>query len=228
MTEQQLETPVSCNPTLFTPSLRVVGSVVATTSDVSIANETMLFSADPKFARKNGGPLTRMALDALHDVLHGEILEGYHWVIDTRSTMLMPGMWPAIPGWHCDGVQRPKYGDQPAMSLMNPKIRHYTCTIATNPEVSRTQFITASVEVPVDPTAVWGSVDRYLNDAAGLGKLSMAHGELLEFTQPTLHRATASPARGWRWWFRMSEYHNPALNQIRNQVQVYSDPHAGW
>ncbi len=60
-----------------------------------LKSEPMLFRATREFARFVGGPLTKAFLNAL---------DWEDCLIDSRVHMLMPGMYPCIPGWHHDDV----------------------------------------------------------------------------------------------------------------------------
>lgn len=70
--------------------------------DAEIRDTPSLFNASLEDALRYGGELTRAALSAMS--IPGD---RKHIIVDTKTHMLMPGMWPAIPGWHTDGVPRP-------------------------------------------------------------------------------------------------------------------------
>lgn len=211
----------------FSGQFHVVGAVPPLTTDSAIEAEPMLFSASPDFAYEKGGSLTRSVLDVLWKTHRGAIKKGYHWVIDTRSHMLMPEMIPAIPGWHCDGVMRPNDGNgQPDLNLMDPRVRHFTCHVATNIDVSRTEFLWQPFASVIDEKRVWGSLNVDIEKEKPTTHHS-DHGAVVMFGQDVPHRATPSHARGWRWWFRMSEYDKAPINKIRHQVQVYATD-KGW
>lgn len=104
----------------FIPAIRNVGIGAGRASAEDIHDEPMLYRASWKFASEMGGALTQGVM---------ELLEADPWIaaarmadipiaIDTRSHMLMRGMWPAIPGWHCDGLERQgRYGQPISMRL---------------------------------------------------------------------------------------------------------------
>src|ERR1700749_4013133 len=77
-------------------------SFAATVPNEVLKNEPMFFNSDLNFAYEAGGPATRSFIDALPDGWKAEPA-----VIDTRVHMLMPGWFPAIPGFHHDDVPRP-------------------------------------------------------------------------------------------------------------------------
>jgi hypothetical protein len=210
----------------FTPTIEVVCKLNGVIDQNIIDDEPMLFSASPDFALNAGGPLTRNAIEHIARFIKSS-RSGKHWVIDTRSHMLMPGMYPAIGGWHCDAVSRSSYTAQPDLSKMDDA-NHFVMTLSTHEDgVSNTEFICEELTFNnIDKDRVWGSISRQVGD---LGKrVKIADGEMVRFTSSTLHRATAATRRGWRWFIRCSEYEFPPQNKIRKQVQVYTDIQGGW
>lgn len=199
-------------------------------SQTLIIAEPLLYSASLEFAACYGGPLTRAVLRKLPN---WDPPNGFHWVVDTRTHMLMPGQYPAIPGWHCDGVPRGNYTAQPDLNQLRDDVWHVVAHVSTHPEgVSNTQFITEPYEIDCDESRVWASVHEHLKrtDVELSGSvLTPGDGAITRFKMPTLHRATPAKHRGWRWWFRASMYYNRPVNQIRNHVQVYTvGDGAGW
>lgn len=191
-----------------------------------IANEPMLFSASIEFARQGGGPLTQEALDAVERLYTPE--QGRWPVIDTRVHMLMPGMVPAIPGWHCDAVPRPQSEGQPEPALSRGVTDHWTVTIASpGLEGARTEFLRESVEVSYEAARVWGSVHEAVEEVDP-ETLHAPHGVVMAFSDRHLHRATKATTKGWRFFFRLSRYHSRPRNLIRKQVQVYMPEAVGW
>lgn len=210
---------------LFTPNIEVVGHINPTASIEQIESEVMLYSASLAFAREHGGPLTQSVLD----VIENKLDPNKHYVIDTKSVMLMPGMYPAIPGWHCDGVIRHNQFAQPDLEKINTEIQHWAVLVSSHYEgTSNTEFLTEPVVVHCEQDRVWGSTNEYLEKFRGLPTLLAKDGEIIQFSQPTLHRAKPAINKGWRFFFRLSEYHMPPLNKIRHQVQVYAAISSGW
>ena len=196
------------------------------------ANETMLFSADYNFARSSGGPMTQAALDALeaaHPSLHLEAANApdLTGIIDTRVHMLMPGMIPAIGGWHCDAVPRPGgvFEDQPDPRMYDERVTHYTVTMAQGP-TSSTAFLKEAVEVHLPPgERVWTAMHKAIAEKPRTVFYG-AHSSVVKFDLGTPHKATVTITPGWRFFFRYSLYKSTPRNQIRRQVQVYI-PHEG-
>lgn len=222
----------------FTPNIKTITKVSGVVDRNVIHTEPMFFGADPEFARLSGGPLTKLAINLLEN--SGELnkakefceVYGKFLVVDTRSHMLMPGMYPAIPGWHCDAYPRPKYGAQPDLKTANEETPHYVLHLSDQKDgVSNTKFLTEEITVNIDPEAVWKSVhDRVNNFVRDFPSLifTVEDGQLIKFLQPTIHSASACHQKGWRWWFRLSCYHSPPQNSIRKQVQVYYTEGGGW
>ena len=194
-----------------------------------ISEEPMVFAADYKFAVNNGGDLTRevvaqLARDNFLDKSPDP--EFPHLRIHTRVHMLMPGMYPAIPGWHCDGVPRGDYTAQPDMDKASDRGLHASVFISTTPGLAPTEFLKGDVSVNFDPEDVWGTVDSGLRSAQIIPSVPY-DGQIVAFTGQTLHRCTAAVTRGWRFFLRASWGDQPAKNKIRNQVQVYTSA-GGW
>lgn len=229
--EQQEQDPEAI---LFQPDIRHLTSGVAYTPSVQeLHDEPMLFSADWQFALDNGGPLTRMILDAIKqdpESMYKILNSKYNLVIDTRVHMLMKGMLPAIGGWHGDDVQRSEKYSQPNIIDHDQDIRHWVCLLCSAPEgVSETEYCLDPVKVPVDQERVWGSVNEHLEGLGNnLNTYRQEYGVVTEFDQRTLHRATPCHNPGWRMFFRLSLTYREPQNQIRRQVQVYLPNVEGW
>jgi hypothetical protein len=218
----------------FTPNIKTVGKLEIPVRDThEIKNEPMIFSGDPNFAHHQGGPLTK---EILRKVLKDEMYlavamfaneNDFHTVIDTRVTMTMPGMYPSIPGWHCDDVPRGKSHGQPVLHGINPFVQHFMVILSDQEDaVSCTEFVTEPFEVDADLANVWGSVDRAVErDKPKTGFLSQ--GEIIRFNQEAIHRASITKTAGWRYFFRASVTHRKPANEIRKQVQVYASAN-GW
>ena len=214
----------------FIPKCRLIREeqFVATTEEIEM--EPMLYGASWNYARDHGGMLTQRVLNDIEQhvvkLIESHALKGYHPVIDTKSVMLMPGQFPCIPGWHCDGVIRKDANSQPNLATLNEDIQHFVCTLSTKIDLAPMLYLVDPLEVEFDKNAVWSSVNRYLGTVAT--QKSLNSGQILQFNRSTLHRGTAAKARGWRYFFRLSFYHMPAMNRIRNQVQVYLTDERGW
>lgn len=97
-----------------------------------IKNEPMLFSCDCIHARRLGGPITHAFLDSLPT----DWLLADDFVVDSRVHMLMPGWFPAIPGYHHDDVPRSREDGQP--DYIAPAYRSEHVMMLVNAEVCPT------------------------------------------------------------------------------------------
>lgn len=211
----------------------------------AIRDEPMLYSATVGFAYQHGGPLTEVILDALETQRPRQVVNRVP-VIDTRVHMLMPGQYPAIPGWHCDDVPRRNSleggNGQPELLESSGEELHYVCTVSdtcdfldsgghggTGP--SRTEFLVnpVTVEVPGKSDHVWKDVHEAV-EATKPEIFQARHQRIYGFSQQHLHRAPRTTCRNWRFFFRLSymrddQHRRP---EVRKQVQVYTTEGGGW
>lgn len=200
-----------------------LGAELQLRSTNEVKNEPMLFNCDPDFARQHGGPLTREFLDAL---------TAEPDVIDTRVHMLMPGWFPAIPGFHHDDVPRPD-GGQPDYDTAEYRSQHAFALVGD--EVSCTQFALGVTQFPrpaADEIAykVWHPmVDKMIADGQLEAWTAPMH-RIVYFNDRAWHQAVPATAPGWRWFARASwNTDRKPSNEVRAQVQVYlENPMEGW
>lgn len=210
----------------FVPNVKVVGRIEPLASIETIFAEPMLWSASLEFARAHGGPLTQKVLDVLEPEMP-EIdaivrANGRYACIDTESQDLMEGQFPSIPGWHCDvmSVKRPNDGEAEAQIVRDTVV--YTCFASTNPEgVSQTLFAAEPLTLEVDTDHVWNSVHRGAERFL-LHREKARDGDVIRFDGNTLHRTSECHRNGWRYFFRLTVYHKPPRNVIKNRVQIYT------
>jgi len=216
----------------FRPDIMVIKPRVSIRKIETIMEEPMLYSASLEFARKNGGKLTNRVLDDIDSYLTKDISyhanKGYHPVIDTKVTMLKKGWYPSIPGYHCDNVPRGSRFNQPDMSELYNKVFHYVSSISSDNELCPTKFVDEIVDVDIIKSQVWKSVDKALNEDKELLTLDLKSGQIARFSRETLHTCSPAHKDGWRFFFRLSFMATPAKNEIRNQVQIYTDINQGW
>lgn len=217
-----------------------IGTVTETFDQGQFADETMLFSADPNYASFHGGPITKAVLNYLDQFYLDE--KNSHKahspkfpvpIIDTRVHMLMPGMFPAIPGWHLDHTPRNAHNGQPVPEKADEDQKSIVVILATDPNVSRCEYLHApyGLDIPYDPERVWGSINEYIENAReGLSLLSPPESQIILLSGQCLHRATACKVRGWRYFLRLSWFpqETKPQNKIRRQVQVYTTEQTGW
>ena len=219
----------------FTPNIKTVkefDDMELYLNTKYVKNEPMIYSGSPDFAHKNSGPITKRILSDL--LSHPMFIavqtfapDNFSTVIDTRVTMTMPGMYPSIPGWHCDDVPRSSSHDQPVLHSVNPLVQHFMVLLSDQEDaVSCTEFVSDPFDVNVDLANVWNSVDKAVNEQKPKTGF-LKQGELIRFNQEAIHRASPTKTAGWRYFFRASITHRKPANEIRNQVQVYASE-GGW
>lgn len=192
-----------------------------------LSEEPMVFGAIPSFAYQHGGFLTRLVLNSLDLREPLDDMPEYSWKIDTRVQMLMAGMYPAIPGWHCDGVPRPN--GQPEVALADPDEVNVALTVSDDQSetpVSQTEFINAPTSLFFDPNQVWRSVNANMDENELVCQVPDGHEVV--FGSLALHRATPAQRNGWRFWIRATFSKRPPMNKIRRQVNVYTPIGIGW
>lgn len=212
----------------FNSSVKVRGSFRSNFTTAELKNEPMFFNADLSFAYDKGGIITRAFIDAVP----GDWWNG-NPVIDSRVHMLMPGWFPAIPGFHHDDVPRTTPTSQP--NYDNPEYHSEHLTGLVNAEIAPTLFALGKHSLPKVDGVIYRAwhpmVEQQLKDGL-LTPYSMRSGEMVEFDWQSMHTATRAVASGWRWFIRLSrntERQKTMTNEIRRQVQTYLEaPMDGW
>lgn len=215
----------------FNPKIKTVGQISNPVRPFdSFKYEPMLFGADWTFARQHGGPLTNEVLDKLIHIpefieacpleLEDNLLD---IVIDTRITMTMAGAYPSIPGWHCDDVPRGSNG-QPVLNKRSNRVQHFMCLLASVESQSCTEFLTDNTYFFIDTDKVWYSLDTSIKEHTYLKTRFIKQGEIVQFNQHSIHRASPTTNPGWRFFFRASITHRKPIN-----VQIYlTKDNGGW
>src|SRR6478736_259437 len=212
------------------PSVTEHWGVAGHVGIAEMAKEPSLFSCSLEHANVICGPITEGILDRVTKTfrmdMHKAYQAGLSEVIDVRVQRLMPGMYPSIPGWHCDAVPRANYFSQPDFSLLNPNAFHVVCIVDTNEKgISDTQYLLYDFEWEYDDKEpVWKQLHKYVdNEKNGLNnRRQYEAGNFIKFNSLTPHRARPCHTRGWRLFFRLSMYHNPPVaNGSQNAQQVY-------
>ncbi len=217
---------------MFKPYIRPVAQVTSIRSTEAFQEERGMFSCHPDFALHNGGPILR------------EILLSFNWkapeyqmglsvglvpIVDYRVHRLMPGMYPAIPGWHCDAFHRDSYDGQPRLDMPEPYMAHWTCIVSSRADVSRTEFVIDPVEIMPDYESdlpIWKQLHEHI-EASHYRTTRTLEGVLYRFNQDAIHRAAPCVNRGHRSFFRLSLMRSRPRNIITSQQQVYLVDHAG-
>lgn len=211
------------------PQFAHVGDVQGHRQISEIAEEPSLFSCSLEHAQIRGGEITREVLTQVLAVCKPAMVAAYeaglHEVIDVRVQRLMVGMYPSIPGWHCDAVPRADYFSQPDFSRVPPQGFHVTCLVDTDTHgqgISNTAFLGERLDFTYDDTQpVWRQLHQQI-EAAPRRVSYVKPGRLMCFDSFTPHKTSPTRKRGWRYFFRLSMYHNPPVaNGVPAQSQVY-------
>lgn len=214
----------------FNPVVKVVGQYRDTVGiDVeAMSSEQMIYSGDWAYTWEHAGPITRDIMSQLKycdEFYHASYGVDKHIVIDTRVNMLMGGMYPSIPGWHCDDVPRGENG-QPQLDQCDDDVKHFMVLLSTTESVSRTEFVYKPYTCSIDPDDVWHSVDQAV-ERDNPRTCFIPERKFTMFNQQAIHRASLATEPGWRLFFRCSITHRQPVNRLRNQVQVYVTKN-GW
>jgi hypothetical protein len=179
------------------------------------------FRADYDMVYRRGGLLLRRLLEALP--LAGQFK---HISIDSRTHMLMPGMYPCIPGWHCDDFFRPTAGqpDLANITSVAPSV-HHSVIFGNN---ALTEYVIEPMLLP-DPSELLETDGRpiyavyhQMIESLHPKTRSLEEGEIVTFGPLVFHRGVPATAPGWRHFLRVTESnHWEPRNEIRTQSQVY-------
>lgn len=223
-------------PKLFDSQMTIHGSFDDQWTSDDLKNEPMFFNSSVYYAFENGGPITREFLKA--------IPPGWeHAVVDSRVHMLMPGWYPAIPGYHHDDVPRPPIPvGQHFLTAAQPDYdttRYYAEHLMglVNGHICPTAFAIGRCVMPAIPEGelIYREWHREVEGLIAYGALeavSAPSGKVIGFDWQTFHTGTKAVGSGWRWFCRLSrntERCDTITNEIRRQVQVYLEfPMEGW
>lgn len=197
----------------------------------------MFFNADYEYAFMNGGPITRSFLAALPKGWRKDV------VFDSRVHMLMPGWYPAIPGFHHDDVPRPEIpvgqhfitAGQPDYNT--PRYRSEHIIGLVNGEICPTVFALGNCTMPAVEEGdlvyrKWHLEVEALLERGEMEQLEAPSNQLIFFDCDTFHTGIKARDNGWRWFGRISRNTDRVkniTNEIRKQVQVYLEfPMEGW
>ena len=206
------------------------GNTIEKPSQDDIKNTQGLWNASFDDAFRFGGDVTRAALQAMN--IRGD---KKHIVVDVKTHMLMPGMIPAIPGWHTDGVPRGGKSLSPAsgaphihMQEGTESPRYHLLVVGGD---CPTKFIASrNINLVTEnlPNLYAGISSQVceMDDKGFLDTYDAPNGQVVEWDWWELHTAQKARAPGWRYLIRVTEtdYLEPQsdLRQVlRNQQQVY-------
>jgi hypothetical protein len=215
----------------FTPNFSVAGTFHATYDHADFAGERSMYACSLDYARKHGGDIARLAIDSIpDDYLSGADARGIYPNVDIRVHHLVPGDFPAAPGWHCDSALRElRFGQRSGTRV--PVEQSLVCTASTNPHgISNTQFLTHPCSIHLTPTddeyRLWQQVDQHIGEPTPDALFNSRDGQIVQFDTQTLHRAMPATRTGIRLFMRaslaaISEEHRGTLSKFE---QVYRKP----
>ncbi|AFH21214.1 hypothetical protein CR3_gp049 [Cronobacter phage CR3] len=206
------------------------GNKIEKPSQDDIKNTQGLWNASFDDAFRFGGDVTRAALQAMN--VRGD---KKHIVVDVKTHMLMPGMIPAIPGWHTDGVPRGGKSLSPAsgaphihMQEGTESPRYHLLVVGGD---CPTKFIASrNINLVTEnlPNLYAGISSQVceMDDKGFLDTYDAPDGQVVEWDWWELHTAQQARAPGWRYLIRVTEtdYLEPQKDLrlvLRNQQQVY-------
>ncbi|UTC25240.1 hypothetical protein P7_050 [Pectobacterium phage vB_PcaM_P7_Pc] len=206
------------------------GNKIEKPSQDDIKNTQGLWNASFDDAFRFGGDVTRAALQAMN--IRGD---KKHIVVDVKTHMLMPGMIPAIPGWHTDGVPRGGKSLSPAsgaphihMQEGTESPRYHLLVVGGD---CPTKFIASrNINLVTEnlPNLYAGISSQVceMDDKGFLDTYDAPDGQVVEWDWWELHTAQQARAPGWRYLIRVTEtdYLEPQKDLrlvLRNQQQVY-------
>lgn len=222
----------------FNSQFRLRGGFANFIANDQIKNEIMFFNSDLKFAYENGGPITRSFIENL--LLDWKTEEV---VFDSRVHMLMPGWYPAIPGYHHDDVPRPAipvgqhFATAGQPDYDNPRYLSEHILGLVNADICPTHFATGEAEFSQIPDGelIYRQWHQEVMAKLANGELSShiaPDRTLVEFDWQTWHTGSKAVGNGWRWFGRVSRKTDRVLtitNEIRRNAQVYMEfPMEGW
>lgn len=195
------------------------GADLPDASENEVKTEPMLFRCDYTHAHELGGRLTREFLNALPEDWKTTNLS-----IDSRVHMLMPGMFPCIPGWHHDDVPRERSDGQP--NYENPSYSAEHC-MALWGDCSLTEFAVGEHEVEIPPlgSKIYKILSPQIEELCLNGTLERMMAlprKQIFFDCQTWHRGAPTTHTGFRFFIRATR--NSALqplNEIRHNANVY-------
>lgn len=205
-------------------------------SEHDIQHTPGLLNASIDDAIRYGGLAIRHALSGLPLIEDRE-----HVIVDAKVHMLMPGMVPAIPGWHTDGVPRSENGAPTgplAPDLTRQEGRrspHYHLLVAGCD--APTVFLedrNVLVDVPDHPTPdLYAEITREVTAWTDLERVEIPMGQWWTWDWWELHSAQPSRASGWRLLIRVTEsdFVKPEADLrkvIRTHHQAYINGEFGW
>jgi len=196
-----------------------LGLELPTANEIEVKSEPMLFRCDLENAYKLGGPLTHKFLNALPEDWKASPIS-----VDSRVHMLMPGMFPCIPGWHHDDVPRERADGQP--NYENPSYKAEHC-MAIWGDCSLTEFAIGGHEIAIPPIGckIYKLLSPQIDAMCVAGTLKSVTAlprRMVFFDWQTWHRGAPTTHIGFRFFIRASRNSMlPPINETRHNANVY-------
>jgi hypothetical protein len=193
----------------------------------ALAAEPNLAACSEPGVSLKGGPLAKAALAHLQKLFAEDIARGKRQglfpVVDVEIHSLSPGMYPAVPGWHCHAVPRNTLTGQPNFAAIDSAVFHIDLTLSSEKAgVSNTEFVVDAVRPKMlDRNHVYRDLHREM-DRIKPRTVVVPDGVFVKYTPKSIHRAMETHRRGWRMHMRYSMYAQPVIeNNTPGSVQVY-------
>jgi len=224
---------------LFNRNTPTVGKTIEQPSEELVKNTLGLHNASLEDALKYGGDLTRAAIGAMDLQMTKK-----HIIVDTKIHMLLPGMCPAIPGWHTDGVPRgaelkPEIKFPPNIRAQEEMVAPIFHLLVTGTSCL-TKFIKdrdISLKVPRTPDSkLYSMVNKQVDELARADELELYDAPsctAVMWDWWELHTGVPAKHHEWRFLIRVTEtdIQEPKTDLrdiIRTQQQGYMPMHFGW
>ncbi|UJJ22092.1 hypothetical protein [Erwinia phage Virsaitis27] len=224
-------------PMMFNRGEVKTGQLVQGFTQNDIKNAPGLWNASVDVAMNFGGAITQAALASMNLGM-----DYNHITVDVKTHLLQPGMFPAIPGWHTDGVPR---GGSMSPARGTPNIfkqeegrspRYHLMVLGCDCPTMFVKNRNIELNVPCQPD---GSLYKRVSEQMArtrrhLETYEVIPGIIYEWDWWELHTAQAARSAGWRYLIRVTEsdYLEPQkdLNEIfRKQQQVFvTSDQFGW
>lgn len=178
-------------------------------------------------AAKHAGPLTRLALQQMMEHYERPIRlakeAGLSAVVEAHVHRLMPGHYPATPGWHCSGVPRRAYTGQPCFDLIVSEQFSVSVTLSSEPKgVSHTEYVSNNIKPRIwERDYIFEDLNvqvEKIHPETVFGK----DGYFTWFNPKTILRSSPAKKRGVRLFVRLSMFPKPAMfNAVGSPEQVF-------
>lgn len=217
----------------------VFGKSIEQPSNNELKNTFSLWNASLDDAIRYGGELTREALRVL-DIKH----DRKNIIVDTKTHMLMPGMSPAIPGFHTDGAPRdnlknPNGSGLPDTFAQEEDARFNRYHLLVTGTGCLTKFIKHPIDVPIPDKPseeIYKIMSEYVGEKVETGEystLNVPTCTAVQFDWWDVHTGVIATKKEWRYLIRVceSDYYEPRNDLrevIRMQSQVYAPYNFGW